>query len=424
VARALEERLSQSPTPLRGTPSPPLSQGDGTTTSTSAAATQQQQQHQEAQRQHTPPPVPDAIPAVPSSPHQTPATPSQPARNMGDAEGHAPSVAQRPTSPSPSRHGLSGWFGLRAPSPSLPPLPAPPPTPVEPQRCCPVANSTNAAAAPGAASRATLTGTRPTAEGSSSPSSPSFLQRIRQSLQRTPSASVEASPAPRPNTTSAAPSVEALQNGSCQDAPLLHPAPASPRKSVKFVSPDKLESVTPTKAVAFTDSDSASEEEEEEEREGEVEAARTSADQPPRKRSRADTPKRDSVVLPPAPPPSAVKSPAKKERESVDRQPSARSRTSSPKSHRSSTGSRSRSPSSSSSTASRRSFSRAYSMHHDEVKAYVMQHTIRQSLATLNKKEMKLFLKEEGSPLATERHVLKKRLLAEVRTLIKKQAEM
>ncbi|KPA83028.1 hypothetical protein ABB37_02756 [Leptomonas pyrrhocoris] len=220
------------------------------------------------------------------------------------------------------------------------------------------------------------------------------------------------------------------------------PVQASPRKSVRFVSPDKLENVTPTKVVIFADAESSCSEEEveesEEEEEEEEEAARTSVHRPPSKKARVETsqsttPKRDSVVLPPAPPPSAVKSPSGKHgdcspgsRSSSTSPPSpsgASQRTHSPDSSpRVSHGSRTSASSRSSSAESPQS-ARTYTMHHDELKAYVMQHTIRQSLACLTKREMKVFLKEEGSSLATQHHVLKKHLLTEIRALIRKQAE-
>ncbi|KPI88734.1 hypothetical protein ABL78_2194 [Leptomonas seymouri] len=403
VAKALEERLSQSPARRADTPSPPLSQGDG-------SAPQQTPTRWFGGFSSSS----KVSPTVPAAPYTTPVNTAHAAEE--GFVGGTPAPAQRPSSPSPSRLGLGEWLGLRAPSPSLPALPAPPPTPAAPSRGFSAAGPATAVAT----SPTTTTGSAKKTNELGSPSSPSLLQRIRRTLQRMPEGSVDASPVPlSPDVV--AQSIEAIQNASnYKNSNAGRLVPASPRKSVKFVSPDKLESVTPTKMVVFPESDSSCSEEEEEEEE---EAARASVRQPPPKKTRVEksrsaTPKRDSVGVPPAPPPSAVKSPAKKHGDVAhddDDDCSTSSRRSSLSLSPRASGNRSESRGTGS--------SRAYMMHHDELKAYVMQHTVRQSLTCLSKSEMKRFLKEEGSPLATQHHVLKKQLLAEIRALLRKQAE-
>lgn len=484
VAKALEERLSQSPSRRGGTPSPPLSQG-GDTAVISPPLSQ-------PPRQQTPPrwfggftssssPAPLAqTPGLPPAPHTTPV--AQPRADGVTPRAEEEGLAWQPSTPppSPSRHGLGEWLGLRASSPSQQLLPpAPPPTPIEPQR-----GGTATSAAPpsaltgahctlsgtGGMGGAAATGKSETSGSSSSPSSTplSFLQYVRQSLQRTPLAGVEASPTAPPNDgfqSSHTSLPTHFINASPTGRGTQH---ASPRKSVKFVSPDKLESVTPTKVVVFPDSDTSTSEGDEEDEMAEAEVSSSSssstdeeneaaaqAETPPCKKSRAETPKRGSSLRPPAPPSSAVKSPTQQQQQGRRSSAHAEERAPSPPSP-SSASQRTRSPTPTSATAlavsppsrtspppprgsrasqTTRSVSRSPStaedeaadgrsaMHHDELKAYVMQHTIRQSLAYLSKTEMKRFLKEEGSPVAQQRHVLKKKLLTEIRALIKRQSD-
>ncbi|KAL7708496.1 hypothetical protein N2W54_000871 [Lotmaria passim] len=428
VVKALEKRLSQSPARRASTPSPPLSQSDSThpastTTATEAAAQQQQQQT----NTHTPTrcegglsSFSNASPALPAAPPSTPM-----------ALTRATEEAQPPTSASSPRCGLVGWLARRVSSSPSPPPSAPPPTPVEPRRTSAAADFNMSTVA-----TATMVGSAKVSDVTDSSSSPSLLQRIRRSLQSTPCETMEGtSPAPlAPDVVARSREALLLLHSSRYTGNPTHAA--SPRKSVTFVSPDRLESVTPTKVVVFPDSnswcDSDEEEEEEEDVESEEEseeAARTSVRRPRLKRPRQEqsqsaTPRRTSTALPPAPPPSAVRSPARQRRTAGLRRAGSRSPAATPPSP-SNASSRTQSPATPRSTSTEsRSGSRTHAMRHEELKAYVMQHTIRQSLANLSKKEMKLFLKEEGSALAREDHVLKKRLLAEIRTLIRNQAQV
>ncbi|KAG5498561.1 hypothetical protein JKF63_02847 [Porcisia hertigi] len=363
----------------------------------------EERQSQSPARHGTPPPqresAPQQTPAKQQhclvSPWSSPAMPNAP-----------PSTPLAPTSAAPSTYVTT--------SPPLRPPPASPPTLV-------------------GLVRSPLPTQPDTDEGRSDlishSSSLSLLDRLRRSWQR---ASGEAGEAP---ATSPTPS--AVGEALCASA-----ARVSPRKSVRFASPDKLETVTPTKVVAlWSDSDEDGDEGDEEE---------TSEDEeeqdwlPPSKKTHVEsngssqTPLNDSVVLPPAPPPSAVKTGSRScsgtsdssrtagslssSHSSASPPPSPKQLTRSPSLTRTSwspqrggIGGGSRSASRSSTSSSRPP------MDHDEVKEYVTHHTIRRSLSRISRADMEDYLREEGIALPAEGHWLKRYLLAQIRSLIKQE---
>ncbi|KAG5473041.1 hypothetical protein CUR178_02957 [Leishmania enriettii] len=279
-------------------------------------------------------------------------------------------------------------------SPSLPSLPAPPPTPAGLPRS-PLPTQ------PG-------TGTIPS--GPVSRSSPaSLLQRIRQSWQRGPGQAGETyTPSPTPSAPDGV-----LCAGMIR---------VSPRKSVRFANPDKLETVTPTKVVALS-SDEGDDEEDEERSEDEEEQDWL----PPSKKTRAElssdghTPHRDSVAVPPAPPPSAIKPGSRSSSRgsgsvssSASSTPSRSTVCPSPSHPQRSVSNRVRSSSERSSTSSSR-----LPMDHGEVKEYVAHHTIRRSLSRISRADMEDYLREEGVALPADGHWLKRQLLAHIRALVK-----
>ncbi|GET90635.1 hypothetical protein, conserved [Leishmania tarentolae] len=308
------------------------------------------------------------------------------------------------TTPVPLPRGSST---LTTTSPSLPPLPAPPPTPAGFSHSPPP--------------------TQPDTDKSLSDtvgrlSPPSIFQRLRQSWQRGSGQTWEAhATSPMPSSPDGA-----LHAGTAR---------VSPRKSVRFASPDKLETVTPTKVVVLWSDDDEEDEETSEDEEEEEPL--------PTKKMRAEssgcsrTPHRGSVVVPPAPPPSAVKSGIRSRSESSNSLPSSRSpppshsTASPPPSYREGT----RSPSSTRATSPRHrsgSSDRGRSgrsstsssrppMDHDEVKEYVMHHTIRRSLSRISRANMEDYLRVEGVALPKEGHLLKRHLLAHIRALIKQE---
>lgn len=371
VTKALEERKSQSPG-RQATPPP--------------------------QREMTPQRTPANMQAGLASPSSSPAMPNAP---------YTTPVA-------PPRASST----LTTTSPSLPPLPAPPPTPAGLPRSPPP--------------------TQPAIDKSPSDpvgrfSPPSLFQRLRQSWQRGSGLAWEA------HGTSPTPS-------SPDGALCVGITRVSPRKSVRFASPDKLETVTPTKVVALS-SDDDDDEDEEASEEASEETSEDEEEQeqlPPTKKTRAEssgcshTPDRASVVVPPAPPPSAVKSASCNRSGSSNALPSSmspppsRDTASPPSSHREGT----RSPSSTRTASPRQSSgstgdgsrsgrsstsSSRQPMEHDEVKGYVMQHTIRRSLSRISRANMEEYLREEGVALPAEGHWLKRQLLAHIRALIKQE---
>ncbi|KAK7200650.1 hypothetical protein NESM_000121300 [Novymonas esmeraldas] len=366
VTRALEERHSQSPS---RTPTPPPPPSEST-----------------SHRQLSPAGLSAVSPAVPRAPPPTPAR---------------------------SRGATAAAAAIHSPVLSPPPLPAPPPTPAAHLRSPPPTQPGSTVSPAGAGDR---------------PSPPSLLRRLRQSWRHGLSQPDESyTPSPTP---------------SAPDGTLMSGARVSPRKSVRFASPDKLETVTPTKVVAFSSDeeeeveDDEEEEDEEEDEEEEELLPLTKAPRVESCRSASDTPNRPSVVVPPAPPPSAVRSTAR----GTARSPSygslspSRSAASPPSSpgrptrspsagsaaqhrlRRSASGSGSRSRSRSSASSSRPP------MEHDEVTAYVQQHTIRRALARLSRTNMEDYLHEEGVPLPLEGHLLKRQLLALIRARVKEAA--
>ncbi|KAG5496515.1 hypothetical protein JIQ42_03342 [Leishmania sp. Namibia] len=280
-------------------------------------------------------------------------------------------------------------------SPSLPSLPAPPPTPAGfPRSPLPTQPGTN---------------TSPSGPvGRSSPAS--LLQRIRQSWRRGPGQAGE--------TYTLSPTPSAPDGVLCAGITRV-----SPRKSVRFASPDKLETVTPTKVVALSSDEEGDDEEDEETSEDEEEQDWL----PPSKKTRAEsssdshTPHRDSVAVPPAPPPSAIK-PGSRSRSgssdsvssSASSPPSRGTVSPSPSHQQRSVSNRGRRSSGRSSTSSSRP-----PMDHGEVKEYVAHHTIRRSLSRISRADMEDYLREEGVALPADGHWLKRQLLAHIRALIK-----
>ncbi|CAC9512047.1 conserved hypothetical protein [Leishmania infantum JPCM5] len=369
VTKALEERKSQSPA-RQATPPP--------------------------QREMTPQRTPANMPAGLASPSSSPATLNAPYTT--------PVIPPRASST------------LTTTSPSLPLLPAPPPTPAGLPHSPPP--------------------TQPATDKSPSDpvgrfSPPSLFQRLRQSWQRGSGLAWEAhATSPTPSSPDGALSVGIAR--------------MSPRKSVRFASPDKLETVTPTKVVALSSDDDDDDEDEEDEETSEDEEEEEQEQLPPTKKTRAEssgcrhTPHRDSVVVPPAPPPSAVKSGSRSRSGSSTSLPSSRSpppsrgTASPPSSHREGT----RSPSSTHTTSPRQcsgisgdgsrsgrssTSSSRPPMDHDEVKEYVIHHTIRRSLSRISRANMEDYLREEGVALPAEGHWLKRQLLAHIRALIKQE---
>ncbi|KAG5472272.1 hypothetical protein LSCM1_03671 [Leishmania martiniquensis] len=366
VTKALEERKSQSPA-RSATPLPP------------AELTPKRA----PMSMHGGLASPTSSPAMPKAPHTTPLT-----------------LASAATStPTPT-------------SPSLPSLPAPPPTPAGLPRS-PLLTQPGTSTSPSSPA------------GHSSPFS--LLQRIRQSWQRGSGQAKETSvPSPTPSNPDGA-----LYAGMAR---------VSPRKSVRFASPDKLETVTPTKVIALSSDDEDEEETDEETSEEEEEGL------PPAKKTRAEssgdsvTPHRGSFAMPPAPPPSAVKlngrssssSSGSSESEPPASSPPSRCTVSPPPLHRQRTPSpsathstppRQRSVSSDGRSSSGRSSTSSSRppMSHDEVKEYVIQHTIRRSLSRISRADMEDYLREEGVALPAEGHWLKRHLLAHIRALIKQE---
>ncbi|CAJ1030308.1 hypothetical protein, conserved [Leishmania lindenbergi] len=286
-------------------------------------------------------------------------------------------------------------------SPSLPLLPAPPPTPAGLPRSPPP----------------TQWDADTSLRDPTSHSSPSLLQRLRRSWQRGSSQAGEThATSPMPSTPDVA-----LFTGAAR---------VSPRKSVRFASPEKLETVTPTKVVElWSDGD---DDEDEETSEDDEEQERL----PPTKKMRSEssssshTPHRDSVAVLPAPPPSAVKSDSCSRNASSNsllpsETPSpSRSTASPPSPHRERTRSlsatRTTSPQERSGSSGRSSTSSTRPlMDHDEVKEYIIHHTIRSSLSCISRANMEDYLREEGVALPAEGHCLKRHLLARIRVLIK-----